>query len=168
LAAYAPAVRRPPQTPTELEGFPGHQIRRLQQIAVAIFLEEAQPYGITPVQCAAMMMVNRSADIDQRTLARCIGFDTSTIAGVIDRLEARGLLRRSLSALDARLRLITLTDQGRALLECVMPSVLRAQDRMLEPLAEAERADFMRMLRRLVASNNDLSRAPALIDTAGN
>jgi DNA-binding MarR family transcriptional regulator len=166
LAASLPAVRRLPETPAELEGFPGHQIRRLQQIAVAIFLEEVQPDGITPVQCAAMMMVNTSADMDQRTLARSIGFDTSTIAGVLDRLEARGLLRRSLSTLDARVRLIALTQQGRALLERLMPSVRRAQDRMLEPLAEAERADFMRMLCTLVASNNALSRAPALIDAA--
>jgi DNA-binding MarR family transcriptional regulator len=155
-----------PETPTELEDFPGHQIRRLQQIAVAIFLEESEPYGITPVQCAAMMMVNTSADLDQRSLARSIGFDTSTIAGVIDRLEARGLLRRSLSALDARVRLITLTDKGRVLLERLMPCVMRAQNRMLAPLAEAERPDFMRMLRKLLASNNELSRAPALTDPA--
>jgi DNA-binding MarR family transcriptional regulator len=166
LAASLPAVPRLPETLAELEGFPGHQIRRLQQIAVAIFLEEVQPDGVTPVQCAALMMVNKSADMDQRTLARSIGFDTSTITGVLDRLEARGLLRRSLSALDARVRLIALTHQGRALLERLMPSVRRAQARMLEPLAEAERADFMRMLCKLVASNNDLSRAPALIDAA--
>ena len=151
----------------ELEEFPGHQIRRLQQIAVAIFLQEAEPYGVTPVQCAAMITVGNGSEMDQRTLARTIGFDTSTIAGVIDRLEARGLVRRSLSALDARVRLITLTEEGRALLGRLMPSVMCAQRRMLEPLSKDERTEFMRMLRKLVGSNNDLSRAPAVVDAAG-
>jgi DNA-binding MarR family transcriptional regulator len=105
--------------------------------------------------------------MDQRTLARTIGFDTSTIAGVIDRLEARGLLRRGMSALDARVRLITLTEKGRVLLESVMPSVMRAQHRMLAPLSRSERAEFMRMLGKLVATNNDLSRAPAVADAPG-
>jgi MarR family transcriptional regulator, lower aerobic nicotinate degradation pathway regulator len=134
---------------------------------VAVFLQEAEPYGVTPVQCAAMITVSKGSGMDQRTLARTIGFDTSTIAGVIDRLEARGLVRRSLSALDARVRLITLTEEGRALLERLMPSVMRAQQRMLEPLSKVERMEFMRMLRKLVASNNDLSRAPAMVDAAG-
>jgi DNA-binding MarR family transcriptional regulator len=156
-----------PNFPIELEEFPGHQIRRLQQIAVAIFLQEAEPYGVTPVQCAAMITVGKGSGIDQRTLARTIGFDTSTIAGVIDRLEARGLVRRSLSALDARVRLVTLTEQGRASLDSLMPLVIRAQQRMLEPLSKDERPEFMRMLRKLVASNNDLSRAPAVVDASG-
>ncbi len=76
-------ARRTPET-TELEEFPGHQIRRLQQIAVAIFLQETEPYGLTPVQCAAMISAGNGSGMDQRTLARTIGFDTSTIAGVID------------------------------------------------------------------------------------
>jgi DNA-binding MarR family transcriptional regulator len=115
-----------------------------------------------------MISAGNGSGMDQRTLARTIGFDTSTIAGVIDRLEARGLLRRGMSALDARVRLITLTEKGRVLLESVMPSVMRAQHRMLAPLSRSERGEFMRMLGKLVATNNDLSRAPAVADAAGS
>lgn len=155
-------------TTTDLAEFPGHQIRRLQQIAVAIFLQETEAHGITPVQCAAMIAVADNSGMDQRTLARTIGFDTSTIASVIDRLEARGLVRRSMSTLDARVRLIMLTGKGRALLDRSMPAVVRAQHRMLSPLSSAERAEFMRMLCKLVAANNELSRAPAALNaTAG-
>jgi DNA-binding MarR family transcriptional regulator len=161
----SPIARQTSGTNTDLAEFPGHQIRRLQQIAVSIFLQETEPHGITPVQCAAMITVSDSSGMDQRTLARTIGFDTSTIAGVIDRLEARGLVRRSMSTLDARVRLITLTERGRALLASAMPSVIRAQHRMLSPLSGAERAEFMRMLCKVVATNNELSRAPAVADT---
>lgn len=145
----------------DLESLPGYYIRRLQQIAVAVFLQETEAHGITPVQYAALQTVADTPGIDQRTLARTIGLDTSTIAGVIDRLEVRGLMLRSNSPEDRRVRQLSLTADGRALLEATVPSVLRAQQRMLEPLPPGERGEFMRMLRVLVTANNDLSRAPS-------
>ena len=153
-------MKKPSPARVELESLPGHHIRRLQQIAVAIFLQETEGTGITPVQFAALQTVANTPGTDQRTLARSIGFDTSTIAGVVDRLEARGLLRRSASPDDRRVRLLTLTAEGQALLDEVTPGMQRAQARMLAPLPKAERAEFMRMLRVLVTANNELSRAP--------
>jgi DNA-binding MarR family transcriptional regulator len=145
----------------DLEALPGHYIRRLQQIAVAIFLQETEKHGATPVQYAALNQVGITPGIDQRTLARAIGLDTSTIAGVIDRLEVRGLMQRSASPQDRRVRLLSLTGAGQDLLEAIEPDMLKAQERILAPLPEAERAEFMRMLRALVTANNELSRAPS-------
>ena len=145
----------------DLESLPGHHIRRLHQIAVAVFLQETESHGLTPVQYAAMQTVGNQPGIDQRTLAGAIGFDTSTIGGVIDRLEARGLVQRNASPDDRRVRLLTLTDAGRARVQAAIPSILRAQERMLEPLPKRDKAEFMRMLRILVTANNELSRAPS-------
>src|SRR5574337_49705 len=145
----------------DLGRLPGYQIRRLQQIAVAVFLQETASTGVTPVQFAALQAAHNSPGLDQRTLARTIGFDTSTTAGVIDRLESRGLLQRNASPADRRVRLLTLTPQGEALLAATVPAMERAQVRMLDPLSQAERAEFMRLLNRLVAANNELSRAPS-------
>ena len=145
----------------DLDALPGHHIRRLHQIAVAVFLQETQGHGVTPVQFAALHSVAHSPDADQRTLAGRIGLDTSTLAGVIDRLQARGLLLRKPAADDRRVRLLALTDAGHALLREMTPAMLKAQTRMLAPLPKAERAEFMRMLRTLVAANNALSRAPS-------
>ncbi|MDZ4292289.1 MAG: MarR family winged helix-turn-helix transcriptional regulator, partial [Hydrogenophaga sp.] len=54
---------------------PGHAIRRLHQISVGIFLQEAGDLGITPVQYAALQVVGNQPGIDQRTLARTIALD---------------------------------------------------------------------------------------------
>ncbi len=151
----------PSLAPEILDTLPGHYIRRLQQIAVAIFLQETQAHGLTPVQYAALQAVCRGPGLDQRSLARTIGLDTSTTAGVIDRLEARGWLLRNPSAQDRRVRLLTPTDAGTALLGEVEPAMLRAQERMLAPLPSHEQAEFMRMLKVLVNANNELSRAPS-------
>jgi DNA-binding MarR family transcriptional regulator len=64
------------------------------------------------VQYAALYAVGREPGIDQRTLARTIGFDTSTIGSVIDRLESRGLMQRNAHPEDRRVRLLTLTPEG--------------------------------------------------------
>jgi MarR family transcriptional regulator, lower aerobic nicotinate degradation pathway regulator len=147
----------------DLDSLPGYYIRRLQQIAVAIFLDEAKRFEVTPVQYAALQAISDSPGIDQRTLARRIGFDTSTIGGVIDRLDARGLVLRSASDTDRRVRLLTLTKAGRELTNAVIPDMLRAQSRILAPLSAPEQKRFMSMLRRLVEANNDMSRAPGEI-----
>jgi len=154
--------KTPPAVPTvDLQSLPGHHIRRLNQIAVAIFLQETEAHAITPVQYAALQAVADAPGADQRTVARAIGLDTSTLAGVLDRLEARGLLQRGASRDDRRVRMLTLTPAGADLLRALVPDMLRAQQRMLEPLPPPQRAEFMRMLQALVAANNGWSRAPS-------
>jgi DNA-binding MarR family transcriptional regulator len=145
----------------ELDTLPGHQIRRLHQIAVAIFLQETEQIGLTPVQYAALQAVTNRPGVDQRTLARLIGLDTSTLAGVVERLEARGLLAREASTEDRRVKLVSPTAAGKQALKAMVPAMLRAQGRILAPLSEAERQTFTRMLDTLVHANNELSRAPS-------
>ena len=154
-------AKRAAPAPVDLETLPGHHIRRLHQIAVAIFLQETESHGLTPVQYAALQTVANAPGTDQRTLAGRIGLDTSTVAGVVDRLEARALLQRSASLEDKRVRLLTLTKAGADLLQTVEPAMRLAQQRILAPLPRADRAEFMRMLRVLVDANNELSRAPS-------
>lgn len=156
--------KHPQATRTRLDALPGHYVRRLNQIAVALFFQETEESGITPVQYAAMQAILHSPDLDQRKLARSIGFDASTITGVVDRLEARSLVLRTPSAQDRRVRLLSLTEEGKAMLENIVPGMLKSQERLLEPLSKSERTEFMRLLRKLVIANNKMSRAPGSSD----
>ena len=81
---------------------PGHLIRRLHQISVSAFAGEANAAGLdlTPVQFAALSMLNDHPDIDQATLAGLIAYDRVTLGGVVNRLAARGLIERKISATD--------------------------------------------------------------------
>jgi DNA-binding MarR family transcriptional regulator len=142
-----------------LEDLPGHYIRRLQQIAVGIFMDETADVNVTPVQFALLFAASQETGLDQRTLAGRIGLDTSTIGGVVDRLESRELIERRVSPDDKRVRLLSVTPAGKKLLQGVMPAMLRAQDRMLAPLPKADRPKFMAMVKRIVEENNSWSRA---------
>ncbi|MCK6426203.1 MAG: MarR family winged helix-turn-helix transcriptional regulator [Burkholderiaceae bacterium] len=145
----------PEQPESPLEDLPGHQIRRLQQIAVALFMDETADWGITPVQFATLEAARQQPGLDQRSLAAAIRFDTSTIGGVVDRLEKRGLIQRNAAPHDRRLRLLTVTPAGEQLLGEVTPRVLQVQQRLLGPLEAAEQAQFMALLRRLVQSHGE-------------
>lgn len=154
-------MKKPLTAPVKIDLQPGHVIRRLHQISVGIFLQESGERGITPVQYAALQTVGNQPGIDQRTLARAIALDTSTTGGVVNRLEARALLERRLAAEDRRVRQLYLTPAGERALADVLPAMLSTQARILAPLTERQRVDFLRLLLRLVDQNNELSRAPS-------
>lgn len=145
---------------TDLRSLPGHYARRIHQLAVALFNQEIAELALTPVQYSALQMICSQPAIDQKTLAQSIGYDTSTIGGVIDRLENRGLVLRSVSPQDRRVRHITPTDAGLKILERVVPRMLRSQQRLLEPLSIAERQEFMRLMQILIEANAELSNIP--------
>lgn len=140
---------------------PGHAIRRLHQISVGIFLQEAGELGVTPVQYGALQVVANQPGLDQRTLARNIALDTSTTGGVVDRLEARGWMERRTSPTDRRARQLFLTPEGQTALAATVPAMLRTQEQILAPLTPEQRTEFMRLLGMLVEENNTLSRAPS-------
>lgn len=139
---------------------PGHLIRRLQQIAVAIFFQETEGLNITPVQFAILNSIFKAPSIDQKTLSGEVGQDTSTVASTLDRLESRGLVQRNHSQEDRRAYQLTLTPEGEQLLTEIIPKVLDAQVKILDPLAPHEQQEFMRLMQVLVDANNELSRAP--------
>jgi len=155
---------RADKLPLVLGELPGHYIRRLQQIAVGVFMEETHEAGITPVQYAALHAVASHPGIDQSTLASGIGFDTSTIGGVIDRLQARGWVQRRVLPEDRRVRQLFVTNEGEALLSDVQDAVLRTQARILAPLNRTEQKEFLRLLKVLVETNNEASRAPRIAE----
>ena len=145
---------------------PGYLFRRMQQIAVAIFVEECKAYDLTPVQYAALVAIRTHPSIDATRLSAVIAFDRSTLGSVIERLEAKALVERKPSADDKRIKLLHLTKAGTALLRDIMPSVDQAQARMLQPLKPADRSTLLALMMQLVDLNNEASRVPLRAEDA--
>jgi DNA-binding MarR family transcriptional regulator len=144
----------------DLHAMPGHLIRRAQQIAVAIFMEECAEYDLTPVQYAALAAIRENPGTDATRLSALIAFDRSTLGNVLERLEARKLLTRYASADDKRIKLLKLTAAGSALIKRAEAAVLRTQERVVAPLRPEDRAKLIELLTQLVDLNNEASRAP--------
>jgi DNA-binding MarR family transcriptional regulator len=145
---------------------PGYLFRRMQQIAVAIFVEECRAYDLTPVQFAALVAIQTHPGIDATRLSAVIAFDRSTLGNVIERLETKTYIERKTSREDGRVKLLYLTKSGAALLHDIVPAVDRAQARMLQPLKPADRNTLLALLTQLVDLNNEASRVPLRAEDA--
>ena len=139
---------------------PGYLFRRMQQIAVAIFMEECKAFDLTPVQYAALIAIHTHPGIDATRLSAVIAFDRSTLGSVIERLQAKDYIERKPAPEDKRIKLLHLTKSGAAILREIIPAVERAQARMLEPLKPADRKALMGLLVQLVDLNNEAPRGP--------
>jgi len=154
-AHIAAATRR-----SALWGRPGFLIRRLHQIHTSLFIEETRAFDITPVQYSLMTALAEQGMVDQMTLALEIGLERTSVAEVIPRLEAKGLLRRTKSTDDRRAKLVRLTPKGRALVTRMQAAVKRAHDRTLADLPKAQRDVFLLYLIKLVERSNGRGSVP--------
>jgi DNA-binding MarR family transcriptional regulator len=85
----------------------------------------------------------------QAALAEVIGADKSRIIGVLDELEAAGLLQRTRDPADRRARLVAVTDEGRRKRRAVQVDIQRGEDELLAKVSVADREAFLRVLATL-------------------
>ena len=139
---------------------PGHLIRRAQQVSTALFTEECAGFDLTAVQYAALSAIEANPQVDATRLSSLIAFDRSTIGDVLERLEAKGWIIRISSPTDRRIKLVRLSAAGRGLLRAVEPAVRRVQERLLAPLAPANRVKLVELLTELAELHNEATPAP--------
>lgn len=138
----------------DVKSAPGHLIRRAQQLAVAIFMEETGRFDVTPVQFAILNALIEGRGEDQVTLAGKVAFDAATFGSVVARLEAKGWVRREPDAGDRRRKLLWITAQGERAAGQMKRAVGKVQRRILQPLATDERRELIELLRKLVAGHD--------------
>jgi DNA-binding MarR family transcriptional regulator len=131
------------------EPIPGHLIRRAQQITSSLWAEHVGS-TLTSPQYAVMATLYRVPAMDQVSITQIASLDRSTLADVLARLESRSLITRDRDKLDARRNLVSLTQQGRDLVESVGPEVMAADAELVECFEPAERDEFLHQLVHLV------------------
>lgn len=147
---------------SSLYAMPGHLIRRLQQISTSVFADRMKEIGldITSPQFATLHVLAQNPGVDQATLAGFVAHDRPTIGAVLDRLVAKGFVKRDTNPQDRRAKRLSLTEEGHAVLERITPVVARMQDEILPGLTEEERSVFRQLSLKIVDAGNQLTRAP--------
>lgn len=128
---------------------PSHLMHRVLQLALDIYAEEAGPDGLTQRQFAVLEAVSVRSGLTQTDLVKATGIDRSTLADLVARMTAKGLLERERSALDARAKAVRLSEAGQAALEAARPRVEAADKRILALLPKARREGFLDLLTSL-------------------
>jgi DNA-binding MarR family transcriptional regulator len=143
-----------------LLGRPGFLIRRLHQIHGYLFAQQTVDFGVTPVQYSVMTVLSERAESDQITIAREVGLERTTVADVLARLEARGLVTRHSDPMDQRVRLARLSAEGQKLVKNMFKAVERAHALTIAPLSKPEQKQLMMLLVRVLEANNEVGNVP--------
>src|SRR5258705_10959908 len=93
-------------------------------------------------------------ELNQLELSRRVGIASTTAVPALDRMEARGLLKRTRDPNDRRKYFVGLTDEGRALVEKLMPEIVEMISTSLEGISRDELRTFWNVLHKL---ENNLS-----------
>ncbi|MEL7544226.1 MAG: MarR family transcriptional regulator, partial [Pseudomonadota bacterium] len=72
--------------------------------------------------------------------------DRSTIADIVRRMQAKGLVKRKRLKTDARVYAVSLTEKSKKILTRAAPAAKRADEQLLAPLSDQERARLLKYL----------------------
>jgi DNA-binding MarR family transcriptional regulator len=146
--------KEPPdaQPPEDLMQHPGHLLRRAVQVMNQLWNEEVS-HTITSPQFAALNALYSEPNLDQRTLGRRISLDRSTMAEVVSRLSARGLIRGERDTRDGRRKTIALTPKGLLAVRELIPRTHEMTRRLVGPLDQRQRDELLCLLTKVVGAN---------------
>lgn len=135
-----------------LETSPTHLLHRVLQLALDFHTDAAGPDGLTQRQYAVLAAVADKLGLTQSELVRATGIDRSTLAELVARMEAKGLIVRERSTADARANAVHLTDAGREALASGGEPAAAADQRLLAALPAKKRAGFVKLLAALAGA----------------
>ncbi len=133
----------------------GALLYRLARSVVAAEVPVLRGQGVEMWEYVVLGGLERGPAPTQSQLAAAVGRDKTRLIPILDRLEARGLLRRTPDPDDRRNRVVTLTAAGRSLLEDCRAAIRALEDDLLAGLAPADRVALFAILERLAAPAGD-------------
>ncbi len=128
----------------------GHVLRRAYQAASAHLARRLKPYDLKPQQFATLQRLRELGTTPQNRLGEAVDMPRANIHKMVERLHDRGLVELRADPADARVRLVALSRQGRALAEELIPLDIASTQDALAPLSDGERKTLYRLLRRIL------------------
>lgn len=126
----------------------GFRLRLAMQRHTAIFFSH-MVQDLTQTQFAVVARLWESGACSQNELGRLAGIDSATIGGVVQRLQAGGVVRTEPHPSDRRRLNVMLTDSGRKTVEDAIRRAWISNEQTLEPLSPGERRTLIRLLRKI-------------------
>jgi DNA-binding MarR family transcriptional regulator len=111
--------------------------------------ERLAHYGITPGQYGVLNCLWKSGELSPKEIAQTLCLETSTISGVLDRMQKKGLIDRFINPDDRRVVRVSATPAGEALKEDVLRTVEEVNKEILsrfDPENVALLSDILRQI----------------------
>ena len=127
----------------------GFVMHKAGQRGMAVFNSNLADLGFD-VRQYGVLSVLAEGSCSQVALSEAVRVDRTSIVQLIDELEAKGLVKRTVNRTDRRAHLVKITRKGRA---AVLAADARAQDadaEFLQPLTSREKGNLLLLLKKLV------------------
>ncbi|GAB3116195.1 MarR family transcriptional regulator [Streptomyces calidiresistens] len=137
------------------------RVSRLSRLFGRAVAEHLAEQGVEPWEFDVLATLRRSGPpftLSPGELAASAMIGGAALTHRADRLAERGLITREVDPTNRRRVLITLTPEGRALVDRLVAGHLATEDRLLAALTPAERDTAADLLRRLLVSLGDTGR----------
>nr|WP_156414341.1 MarR family transcriptional regulator [Bordetella sp. N] len=116
--------------------------------------QEMSPLGLTATQWRPLAMVSMGRADTAAELARMSDVDTGAMTRTLDRLEAKGLLRRQRSEQDRRVVKIEVTEEGAAITRQIPVNIARTLNHFMRGFTENEAQMMSHFMRRMLANGS--------------
>lgn len=113
-------------------------IRRLMQAGELYTKELNKKYQVSAAQLNCILALYENGPLPPSQIAKYMMVQSSTVTGVVDRLEQKGIVRRMRNSPDRRIITVELTEAGRALAEKAPPPIQQKIVSGLKKLSEGE------------------------------
>lgn len=132
------------------------QMIRLSNALIWFRNQELQLHDLTSSQFEVIryLLTHREEPATAGTLMGQLALSQSTVAGILKRLHAKGLIRRQTDTQDARREFVELTDKGLALEEPLQGIAYKTEKILLQGMSETEQAEFYRLLHLALENMN--------------
>src|ERR687888_1379386 len=137
--APSPVVKPAVRPPRELVESTSFLLKRLGFELKSRAVEAFEAVGESHYRHAVLAVLEESARETQATIADALGYDRSWLVGILDELEADGLVERRRDPADRRRHLVTLTPDGKRALNKLRAIAKRLDDEFLAPLSAKQR-----------------------------
>jgi DNA-binding MarR family transcriptional regulator len=121
----------------------------LMRELIAAELPVLEAHGLSMWGYSVLVALDHSPMRTQAALAEAIGADKTRIIPTLDELQEQGYIERRPDPDDRRVRLLAITDAGRAVKDATRAAIQRGEERWLSTLSADDRAVFLRVLRQL-------------------
>ena len=127
-------------------------LAQLSFVVQGMLERRAAEHGISVIQ-ARLLGILRDRKPTMNELAQILGLDKSSVTGLVDRAERRGLVTRVPSTTDRRVVLVSLTDDGRALVSQAAACFETDVTTMIGRLPARDREGLSRLVSRVLAAH---------------
>lgn len=132
-----------------LFGYCDHQVQKLMD-------RRLRQYDVSPMQCRTLTYLHEAeGEVNQKQLERHLMVKPSTVNGIVDRLEEKELVRRTVSAEDGRCRILELTEEGRRFHDEFQAVVQQVNERLERGFSAEEKELFTGFLLRAARNLTD-------------